>query len=336
MTFDSVILAAIAAELNKTLVNGRVSAVHQPEPLDIVLTIRNSGANYSLLISAEAESPRIHLTSIRRPNPKTPPNFCMLLRKRLEGSHFIEAEQVDFDRILRLKFTAYDGERLTLIIEIMGKHSNIILVNDAARIIGAIKPIGRQKSRYREVLPGRQYVPPPPQNKINPLSITKEEFVRLFKDTFSSDANDQTEIANWLSKNFTGISPFAARELAMRSRGGDASRIADVFVDFFTQLKHSDFIPVIITDNAGHTIGFYPFPSVQHPAANQHERQTTNVVADIYYTSALPRIAFERAKENLISNLQKEIESRRHAIASIQKNIAECEDADRLKQIGDL
>lgn len=335
MNFDSVILAAVAAELNKFLANGRISEIRQPEPLDIVIVIRSSGANYSLLISANAEHPRIHLTSVRRPNPKTPPNFCMLLRKRLEGARFVGAEQTDFDRILRLKFTAYDGERLTMVVEIMGKHSNIVLINDSYRILGVIKPIGRQKNRYREVLPGRQYVPPPPQNKANPLSVTKDEFAKLLNDTFPSSIADQTEIASWLSKTFTGISPFAARELTARSHD-NVNRLPDVFTEFFDQVKRADFSPVIITDNAGHTIGFYPFPSVQHPEANQHQRPTVSGVADIYYTSALPRIALERAKENFISLVQKEIESREHAIASIQENLAEFKAPERFKQIGDL
>ena len=325
MTFDSVVMAAVADELNKKLLNGRVDRIHQPSPLDIILTIRSSGANYNLLISADAQSPRIHLTSTKRPNPKAPLNFCMLLRKYLEGAQFSGVEQVDFDRILLLKFTTYDGERVTLMVEIMGKHSSIILVNDSERILGTIKPVGRSKSRYREILPGRQYVSPPSQNKLNPLKIELEDMVPPTAE----------EAASWLTKTFTGISPFAARELVARCEG-DIGRLKHVLTEFFGNIRSGEFSPVLITDDAGQTIGFYAFPSVQYPASNQHERSSISTVADMYYASTLPKEALEQAKGSFISRVRKELESQEQAVSIIQKNIEECKEAEHLKQIGEL
>jgi predicted ribosome quality control (RQC) complex YloA/Tae2 family protein len=335
MTFDSVILAAIADELNRKLADGRVDKIHQPEPLDLVFTIRKGSADYSLLISANAEFPRVHLTSIKRPNPKTPPNFCMVLRKYLERGRFLGAEQVDFDRILHLRFAAYDGERFTLTAEIMGKHSNIILVNDTGRILSAVKPIGSRKSRYREVLPGRQYVSPPPQNKTNPLSVTKEDFDGLLADTFPDEAPPVSEIASWLAKSFTGISPFVARELAARS-GGDVERLAGEFIGFFAEIRAGDYSPVLLTDDAGRTIGFYPFPSVQFSPSNQHERPSTNAAADVYYAGAIPREEFEHANAELAGRIRKEIDFRDRLVEKIERELAECEGAQRYKQIGEL
>lgn len=319
MTFDSVVMAAVADELNKKLLNGRVDKIQQPSPLDVILAIRSNGANYSLLISADAQSPRIHLASTKQPNPKTPPNFCMLLRKHLEGSRFSGAEQVDFDRILRLKFDAYDGERITLIVEIMGKHSNAILVNGTDRILGAVKPVGKSKNRYREILSGRQYVPPPSQNKINPLNVIGTEF----------------EISEAALKTFTGMSPFAARELVARCEG-DLGRLREVFTEFFGNVRSGEFSPVLITDDAGQTIGFYPFPSVQHPASNQHERPSISAAADVFYTSTLPREVFDQAKVNFISRIRKELESQERTVLTIQESITDCEGAERIKQIGEL
>jgi predicted ribosome quality control (RQC) complex YloA/Tae2 family protein len=156
MNFDSIILSAVAAELNSRIKGGRVDGIHQPSPLDMVLTIRHGGGNHSLLISAEADSPRIHLTSVKRPNPKTPPGFCMLLRKYLAGGRLEGVEQVDFDRILHLKFLAYDGERLTLVVEIMGKHSNIILVSAEGKDSGRRKTRGAFKEPLQGDTSGRQ------------------------------------------------------------------------------------------------------------------------------------------------------------------------------------
>jgi len=322
--------------LNSRLIGGRVDGIHQPSPLDVVLTIRSGGSNYSLLISADAQSPRIHLTSIKRPNPKTPPNFCMLLRKYLEGSRFAGVEQVDFDRILHIEFVAYDGERLNLVVEIMGKHSNVILVNGVGRILGAVKPVGRQKNRYREILPGRQYVSPPSQDKLSPMDVTRKQFDSLLADTFRpAEGVEVGEIASWLARTFTGVGPFAARELAAGSED-DLRRLGDEFEGLFRDIRSGKFSPVLITDAGGRSIGFYAFPSLQHPASNQHERASISAAADMYYASALPRQAFEQAKGSFISRVRKELEARKHTWESIQEGIAECDGAERLKQIGEL
>lgn len=336
MTFDSVILAAVAAELKSRLVSGRANGVHQPSPLDVVLTIRKNRISRRLLISAEAQSPRIHLTAAKRPNPKTPPNFCAILRKYLDGALLTGVEQMDFDRILHLKFAAYDGEMFTLIAEIMGKHSNVVLVNAAGRILGTIKPVGRSKSRYREVLPGRQYVSPPAQDRANPLGITEEGFDRLLADTFSDlSGMSGSEIADWLAKTFTGVSPFAARELVERS-GADFVQLGRACAEFFGGVRSGEFSPVLITDDLGRSTGFYAFQSVQHAAPNQHQRSSISAVADMYYMSVLPVRAFESAKAEFVSHLRKELKSREEAVTAIREKMAECEGAERLKQIGEL
>ena len=331
MTFDSIVMAAVADELNRKLTAGRVDKIAQPTELDVVLTIRSIGANWNLLISADAQSPRVYFTSIKKPNPQVPPNFCMLMRKYLEGARFVMAEQVDFDRILRLKFVAYDGEPLTLIVEIMGKHSNAILVNAAGRILGTIKPVGRTKSRYREVLPGKDYVYPPSQNKLNPLLVTSEQF----RELLLAKPETSTHIAAWLTKTFTGISPFAARELVART-GGDPSLLEDEFLALFTGIRAGEFLPVLITDDEGRSIGFYAFPSVQYPESNQHERDTISIAAENYYSSAMPRNTFQQSKETLIGRLEKELESRRHALGTILAGITEGGNAERYKQIAEL
>ena len=325
MTFDSVVLAAVADELNRRIAEGKTMEVHQPEPLEVVLTIRTPGANHCLLISADAESPRIYLTSVKRPNPKTPPNFCMVLRKYLKGSRFEGAEQVDFDRILRLGFAAYDGERLALVVEIMGKHSNVILVNGLGKILGSVKLITKQKSRYREVLPGRQYIPPPAQGKLNPLTMSKGELEEL------SASAAPTDQAAWLVKTLTGMSPFLAKELTMRS-----GPLAEEFIEYFARIRNQKFSPVLITDDSGQSIGFYAFKSVQYPEANQHERPSISTVADMYYMTALPRKTFKQAKEEFVHRLEREMKAAEAALETIEAGIKEGEGADRLKQIGEL
>lgn len=336
MTFDSIILAAIGDELNRKLKDARVQTIHQPESLDVVLTLRTPGVTHSLLVSADATAPRIHLTSAKKPNPKTPPGFCMLLRKHLEGARFSIAEQIDFDRILHLRFLAYDGERLTLVVEIMGKHSNIILINGEGRILGTIKPVGRQKSRYRQVLPGLQYTPPPKQDKLNPLNVSKEVFENLLKDSYIGTTEvTQGQLAKWLCETFVGISPFAAWEVVTRS-GGDMGRVAEEFMSLIDAVRRGEFDPVLITDDEGKAVAFYPFPSVQYPKANQHERNSVSTVADMYYISAIRRQDFAQAKDEFVAMLEREVRAREHSLEAIREGIRECENAERVKQIGEL
>jgi predicted ribosome quality control (RQC) complex YloA/Tae2 family protein len=335
MNFDSIILSAVAAELNSRIKGGRVDGIHQPSPLDMVLTIRHGGGNHGLLISAEADSPRIHLTSVKRPNPKTPPGFCMLLRKYLAGGRLEGVEQVDFDRILHLKFLAYDGERLTLVVEIMGKHSNIILVSAEGKILGAVKPVGRSKNRYREILPGRQYLSPPPLNKVNPLAVRPEELSQMLHEAFEGGCPDEKRLASWLKDSFTGISPFIARELAKRSEG-DTGRLKDEFLALFSGVREGEFLPVIISDDKGRTVGFYAFPSLQYPEENQHERPSICTVADIYFNTALPREELEDAREEFLSRLRREMEGRKRSIDSMKETLQEYQGAERFKEIGEL
>lgn len=337
MVFDSIILAAIADELNKTLLNGKITDIYQPTPLDVRLTIRNAGMNHNLLISADAENPRIHLTSIKSPNPPTPPDFCMLLRKYLKSARFKGADQQDLERILSLRFSTYDDQHFTLIVEIMGKYSNIILINDATRkILGVIKPISRSKNRYREILVGREYILPPVQNKANPFTTSAAEIHDMLIESFPDQSKIESDmLESWIVRTFAGISPFAAREIVCRAEG-QLQRIPETFEHLIEDIKKRDFSPVIISDDTGKTIGFYPFHSAQYPESNQFERPYINSAADIFYASYIPKATVTSRKYALLKTVKREIESRERTIAFIQDSLNECRNADRYKQLGDM
>ena len=175
MIFDSLILAAVTDELTRTVAGGKVERVAQPSPLEIVIGLYARGAKHSLLLSADPQEARVHLTTLRRDNPAHPPPFCMLLRKHLEGAWLEGVTQPRGfgERILHLEFHAHDGARYTLIAETMGKHSNIILVNAPGTILGAAKYITKEVNRVREIRPGLAYVPPPRQRgKARPVRAT--------------------------------------------------------------------------------------------------------------------------------------------------------------------
>ena len=170
MSFDGYFTHAMVMELNQALSGGRLSKIHQPYDNEVVLVIRHQGKNHRLLLSSHPSYGRIQLTEIPYENPATPPNFCMTLRKHLENGIIEKIEQIQNDRIVQISFTKRnelgDLEDLRLIIEIMSRHSNIILINqESQKIIDCIKHVGSSQNSYRLLLHGAIYRQPPQQDK---------------------------------------------------------------------------------------------------------------------------------------------------------------------------
>ena len=205
---DGIVLHAISQDLKQT-VGGRIDKIYQPNKDEIVFNIRAGGKNQRLLLSANASAPRIHFTQEKFDNPQNPPMFCMLLRKHITGK-IIDIRQPEFERILEIHIESMselgDLSVKRLIIEIMGKHSNIILINDKNIIIDSIKHVNKFVSSIREVMPGRPYEVPPSQGKLSFLTFSADHFFAL----------DRTE-AKLLHTHYTGIAPKITAELLSRS-----------------------------------------------------------------------------------------------------------------------
>ena len=178
MAFDGITIANIVSELRKSLSGGRIYKIAQPESDELMLTIKNNGSQYRLLLSADASLPLVYLTQTNKPSPMTAPGFCMLLRKHLQNARIVTIAQPGLERIIQLELEHLNelGDlcRKKLIIEVMGKHSNIIFCDDKNMIIDSIKHISGMVSSVREVLPGRNYFIPQTQNKWNPLRFCPE------------------------------------------------------------------------------------------------------------------------------------------------------------------
>lgn len=214
MAFDGITIANITKELSNKLTGGRIRKIAQPENDELILTIKSAEGNFRLLISASASLPLIYLTETNKPSPLTAPNFCMLLRKHIENGRIIKISQPGLERIIRFDIEHLDelGDLRckTLIIEIMGKHSNIIFCDEQNRIIDSIKHVSLQMSSVREVLPGRTYFIPVTQEKANPLELSLETFSELM-------GSKSTKLAKAIYTSFTGISPVTANEVIFRS-----------------------------------------------------------------------------------------------------------------------
>ncbi|MDO4553926.1 MAG: NFACT RNA binding domain-containing protein [Lachnospiraceae bacterium] len=211
MAFDGFVISNLKQELSDCLIDGRINKIYQPEKDEIHLLIKNKRQNFRLLLSASASLPLIYLTGKQKSNPMTAPNFCMLLRKYIQNGRILKIEQPGMERILMISIEHTDelGDLCIkkLVIELMGKHSNLIFIDNEGRIIDSIKHISAQISSVREVLPGRNYILPPAQDKI---SITELSGFEMFQNRISQFSLPLTKA---LYSSFQGISPVMAREL---------------------------------------------------------------------------------------------------------------------------
>ena len=214
MAFDGITVACMAHELNKNLAGGRISKIAQPETDELLLTVKSQAGNFRLLLSASASLPLVYLTASNKPSPLTAPNFCMLLRKHISGGRIISVTQPSLERVLRFEIEHLDemGDlcRKYLVVEIMGKYSNIIFCSDQDQIIDSIKHVSAQISSVREVLPGRPYFIPETQEKEDPLTVSEEAFVSAVR--FKA-----AKVSKALYTSLTGISPVAAEEIVSRA-----------------------------------------------------------------------------------------------------------------------
>lgn len=253
MAFDGVTIANVVSELKRELIGGRLYKIAQPENDELLLTIKTNDGQKRLLLSADASLPLIYLTGDNKPSPMTAPNFCMLLRKHLQNGRIIGIDQPGLERIVHLHIEHLDemGDlcRKTLIVEIMGKHSNIIFCNEDLVIIDSIKHISAAVSSVREVLPGKPYHVARTQDKLDPLSVDFEAFSHAV-------AAKAQPLYKAVYGNLTGISPILAQELCYEAGlDGEASTAAFTEADMerlyraLTKLVHrmqnEDFAPNI-------------------------------------------------------------------------------------------
>lgn len=210
MAFDGIVIANLVRDMKDKLEGGKINKIAQPEKDELLFTVKNNRETLRLLISASASLPLVYFTETNKPSPMTAPNFCMLLRKHIGTGRIVEVSQPGLERIIQLKIEHLDemGDlcRKLVIVELMGKHSNIIFCKEDGTILDSIKHISAQVSSVREVLPGRMYFIPQTVEKADPLTITEAEFINLIHGT-------PAPIQKALYLKLTGISPIIGEEL---------------------------------------------------------------------------------------------------------------------------
>lgn len=316
MSFDGFFLHHIVEELRNELVNGRIQKINQPFEQELVLQIRSNRQSHRLLLSAHPVFGRIQLTQTTFENPAQPSTFIMVLRKYLQGALIESIEQVENDRIVEMtvsnKNEIGDHIQATLIIEIMGKHSNILLVDKSShKILEVIKHVGFSQNSYRTLLPGSTYIAPPSTESLNPFTIKDEKLFEILQT--------QELTAKNLQSLFQGLGRDTANELERIL----VSEKLSAFRNFFNQetkpcLTETSFSPVPFANQVG------------EPFANLSD------LLDTYYKDKAERDRVKQQASELIRRVENELQKNRHKLKKQEKELLATDNAEEFRQKGEL
>ncbi len=294
MSFNAFLLQSIAVELNKTIRGARVEKIHQPENATLTLELRLPGRHLSLLLSAHPVLARFYLTEYKFTNPIVPSSFCMLLRKHLEKYRLDTITSVTFERIVRLDFSREEDygrsrEKKSLILEIMGKHSNLILVDESDVIIDAYYRIDESKSRVRQVLPKLAYTLPPEQKKISPDKLTVKQLAWFL------EVADPSNLAKALVKNIKALSPELAEQIIRVVYNPKEN--PDAILNILQQLQQKASGGLLVPTIQNNELSFYPLAE-----------GSVNQVVDQFYTGIYLNEKTAHIKRSLTTSLNAQIE----------------------------
>ena len=345
MAFDGITLSCMTTELNNLLKDGRVEKVLQPEYDEIILAVRSGGKNRRLVLSASSSNPRIHFTDVQKENPEKAPMFCMLLRKHLAGGKIVGAFQPDFERVVEIQIESRDemGDASVkrLIIEVMGRVSNIILADGEGRVLGSIKHIDFSVSQVRQLIPGMLYEMPPSQGKINPVQTDKNQFLELI-ESYNLTAD------KFLLETFTGIGPLSAREFAYRATGAtdtncplmsedQKNKFAEFFVQFFEKIKNGEFSPVLLYKNDGNIWDFSGIDITHYEDTVKVEKyQNLNDAVNEFFKTKDFAERMSQKSAGLMKFIDNNIQRCQKKLALQQQKMKECQSKEKYKIMGDL
>lgn len=330
MPFDGIVTKAVTEELQQQLQSGKITKIYQPTATELLFTVRSKGKNHSLLFSIHPTYARIHRTNDSYQNPETPPMFCMILRKYLSGAIIETIEQYHLERIVTLTLKTRneigDWSQQKLIIELMGKHSNIMLVDpEKGHIINSMKHVSAAKNSFRTILPGSKYILPPSQNKVNPLDISSEDFLK--KLDFNAGKLDMQMVSI-----LEGVSPAIAKELVSRTNLGSSQAYMEMFAAFQQELQKGLYKPAIYRSQKEdfhvlHLTGYQgevvPFPTVSD-------------MLDAYFSGKAERDRVKQQAKDLYRLIKTERDKNERKLQKHRQTIKKAENADKYQKIGEL
>lgn len=362
MAFDGLVISNLVYELNQTILNAKISKIAQPENDELLFTLKGSNGQFRLAMSASASLPFLYLTETNKPSPLTAPNFCMLLRKHIANGRIIKIYQPHMERIIRFDIEHLDemGDlcQKTLIVELMGKHSNIIFCSSDGTIIDSIKHVSSMMSSVREVLPGRAYcIPATQEDKLNPLEVTEEVFME-------SAMKKPVSITKAIYGSFTGISPVIANEICYRASidgdmpvdSLDADGKKHLFHNFswmMDDVRNHNYCPNIIMrgrepiDFSCFRLSEYVHTALDQKIMQNTDHADTNAYTMTEYDSISKVLEEYYASKNIYTRIrQKSVDLRKIVSTALERNrkkyqlqqkqLKDTEKRDKYKVYGEL
>ena len=349
MPFDAGFTAAVTKEIADVATGARIDKIYQPERDIVVLSLKSAGENKKLLLSAVAGMSRFGFTDTDRENPAEPPMFCMLLRKHLVGGHIMFVKQLGFERAVEIGISSHDEmgfkSEKSLIVEIMGTYSNIILLDEKRRVLSAIRFVDLSVKAKRQILPGFPYeLPPVQEGKLDTLAVTKEEFMaKLEKDI--SEGFGENAVDKYLIASYRGLSPLVAREISFRACKEttfalalcDREKLWFHFNEIYGRVARGEFEPYILYDKDKRPLE-YSFCEIR-----QYGLSAVCVKCDSF-GELMDKFCFEKDKNESIKRKSQDILKLLSAasaritkkISLQEKDLSECAEREKLKLYGDL
>ncbi|MDD7362936.1 MAG: NFACT RNA binding domain-containing protein [Peptoniphilus sp.] len=332
---------AVSEELKKRFLNGRIDKIYQPQHDTLVLNLRSKQERGSLLLSASANNPCAYLTKKKFQNPSVPPNFCMLLRKHLESSIITDIYQIEMDRILCIEVEGFndlfDKVKKTLLIEMMGRHSNILLIDENRIIIDALKRVNRSISRVREVLPGIPYSLEGIIDRQNPLTETKAGFLE------KSSKEDAVSAKNFFIRNYLGLSPLIASEICYRAGFSETAPMKTLdgealylgFKSLIDDLHAGHYKPQSISDG-NKIIAFSALNLTQYPEKSKTFYDSPSELLDHTYLTRVVEDRIRQKSQNLNKQIKNYLDRALTKQEKMELELRDAKDRKKYKVYGDL
>lgn len=344
MALDGIVISHLVKELREVLIQGKIDKINQPEKDELIFSIRNNKQRYKLLMTTEAAHPRVHLTDVQKKNPMTAPSLCMLFRKHLLGGRIIDIQQIKLDRIIIFTVEHFDEmndiKQKRIIVEIMGRHSNIILVDEDNLILESVKRVSAAMSSHREVFPGRTYQEPPTATKHNLIDVKN---ITQFKEVLIKTE----EVAAAISKSFYGISYLVSDQLCLNADLDPSSYVSELSDADYEALyfEIAQLINIVISDTfkpyviLNDALEYDDFHTIDLNKIDKVHRKYFNTISEIlddfYKTKA--RLVRIKQKTTDLRKLVKTHLDRNYKKLDLQaKQLDDSKDKEALKLKGEL
>ncbi len=330
MPFDGIVTHAVTEELKTELTSGKINKIYQPTETEVLFTIRNHGKNVVLLFSIHPTYSRIHLTNETFQNPKEPPMFCMVLRKYLSGAVIEKIEQQGMERIVQFTIQSRneigDVTEKKLMMEIMGRHSNLLLVDsEQGYIIDSLKHVSSWQNRHRTILPGQAYQLPPEQDKLDPLATDPEHLIK--KLDFNAGKLD-AQIVN----HVTGFSPVVAKEIVYRANLGTPEKYMHVFAELQKQLLEQEFTPTIYQNKRED----FHVLQLTHLHGEKYSFPSVNDMIDQFYAGKAERDRVKQQAKDLYRFLKNERDKNKRKLKKHEQTMQKAQQKEHYQKAGEL